>query len=227
LLVDSPTSLGAKARMQRWEMFSNAFPTIEKLRVLDVGGTVEAWRRAPVKPRHVTVLNLFEPGESDDNSITPVTGDACNAADELARANVETNFDLVFSNSLIEHVGGHAARSQLAGQVHRLAEHHWVQTPYRYFPLEPHWLFPGMQFHAHRGASSDRAVLAPSQSSECRKRNSHGIVDGAGWRNRDARLFSKFDYSPRTGTGNDQVLDRGQMRARIPSSGTANHVTLK
>lgn len=21
----------------------------------------------------------------------------------------------------------------------------WVQTPYRYFPLEPHWLFPGMQ----------------------------------------------------------------------------------
>jgi hypothetical protein len=146
LLVDSPTSLGAKARMRRWEMFSNAFPTIEKLRVLDVGGTVEAWRRAPVKPRHVTVLNLYEPGESDDNSITPVTGDACNAADELARANVETNFDLVFSNSLIEHVGGHAARSQLAGQVHRLAEHHWVQTPYRYFPLEPHWLFPGMQF---------------------------------------------------------------------------------
>jgi len=132
--------------MQRWEMFSNAFPTIEKLRVLDVGGTVEAWRRAPVKPRHVTVLNLFEPGESDDNSITPVTGDACNAADELARANVETNFDLVFSNSLIEHVGGHAARSRVAGQVHRLAEHHWVQTPYRYFPLEPHWLFPGMQF---------------------------------------------------------------------------------
>lgn len=146
LLVESPTSLGAKARMRRWEMFSNAFPTIEKLRVLDVGGTVEAWRRAPVKPRHVTVLNLFEPGESDDNSITPVTGDACNAADELARANVETNFDLVFSNSLIEHVGGHAARSRLAGQVHRLAEHHWVQTPYRYFPLEPHWLFPGMQF---------------------------------------------------------------------------------
>lgn len=146
MLVDSPTSLGARARMQRWEMFSNAFPTIEKLRVLDVGGTVEAWRRAPVKPRHVTVLNLFEPGESDDNSITPVTGDACNAADELARANVETNFDLVFSNSLIEHVGGHAARSRVAGQVHRLAEHHWVQTPYRYFPLEPHWLFPGMQF---------------------------------------------------------------------------------
>jgi hypothetical protein len=30
--------------------------------------------------------------------------------------------------------------------VHALADAHWVQTPYRYFPIEPHWLFPGLQF---------------------------------------------------------------------------------
>lgn len=145
LLVDSPTSLGAKVRMRRWEMFRSAFPMIDNLRVLDLGGTVEAWRRAPVRPRHVTVLNLFEPGESADDWVTPVTGDACRATEALRDANLETTFDVVFSNSLIEHVGGHARRSELAQQVRQLAPRHWVQTPYRYFPLEPHWLFPGMQ----------------------------------------------------------------------------------
>ena len=146
MLVDAPTSVGAKARLRRWEMFRDAFPTIENLRLLDLGGIVETWHRAPVRPSHVTVLNLVQPGESGDDWITRVTGDACCAADVLATANIDINFDMVFSNSLIEHVGGHARRAELARQIHQLAPRHWVQTPYRYFPLEPHWLFPGMQF---------------------------------------------------------------------------------
>jgi hypothetical protein len=146
LFVDSPTSLGAEARKRRWATFRQRFPTIENLRLLDLGGTVEAWRRAPVRPKHVTVLNLYEPGEPEGDWIVPVTGDACHAAEILATANIDVNFDIVFSNSLIEHVGGHAPRSALARQIHELAPRHWVQTPYRYFPLEPHWLFPGMQF---------------------------------------------------------------------------------
>jgi hypothetical protein len=54
--------------------------------------------------------------------------------------------DLVFSNSLIEHLGGPARRAQFADVVYGLAPRHWIQTPYRYFPIEPHWLFPGFQF---------------------------------------------------------------------------------
>lgn len=146
LLVESPTSLGARARARRWELFRDRFPEIEDMRVLDLGGTVESWQRSPIRPAHVTVLNLYEPGESDDDRILPLTGDACRASNVLVEANIEPRFDLAFSNSLIEHVGGHARRSELAGQVRQLAGHHWVQTPYRYFPLEPHWLFPGMQF---------------------------------------------------------------------------------
>ena len=71
-----------------------------------------------------------------------VLGDAC----DLPSALRGQRFDLVFSNSVIEHVGGHSRRAAFADSVHALSDHHWVQTPYRYFPLEPHFLFPGFQF---------------------------------------------------------------------------------
>jgi hypothetical protein len=146
LFVDSPTSVGARARLRRWAMFRDAFPGIEGMRVLDLGGTVDTWRRSPIRPAHVTVLNLYEPNDSNEDWISPLAGDACHAADVLAEANVDPPFDVVYSNSLIEHVGGHARRTEFASQVRQLAQRHWVQTPYRYFPVEPHWLFPGMQF---------------------------------------------------------------------------------
>ncbi len=145
-VVDGPESLGARARSRRWEVFRHAFPEVENMAVLDLGGTAEAWRRAPVKPKTVVVLNLTEPGTSDDPSVTPVAGDACNARAALAAAGIDQQFDLVFSNSLLEHVGGHASRAAVASEVAALAPYHWVQTPNRYFPVEPHWLFPGMQF---------------------------------------------------------------------------------
>jgi hypothetical protein len=145
-VVDGPASLGAVARARRWEVFRSAFPDIEDMSVLDLGGTAEAWRRAPVKPKAVVVLNLTEPGTGDDESVTPVEGDACNARQVLAAAGLPQSYDVVFSNSLLEHVGGHANRLAVATEIAALAPYHWVQTPNRHFPVEPHWLFPGMQF---------------------------------------------------------------------------------
>jgi hypothetical protein len=145
-LVDSPTSVGARTRAERWALVDDLFPDLAEMRVVDLGGTVESWRRAPVRPAQVTVVNLFEPGESDESWLRPVTGDACDARTALRAAGADTEYDLVFSNSLLEHVGGHAQRVALASEVHALAPRHWVQTPYRYFPVEPHWLFPLLQF---------------------------------------------------------------------------------
>ena len=145
IFVDSPTSLGGRARARRWEMFMQAFPNIDKLNVLDLGGTVAFWRNVSVKPARVTLINLD--GEvSTDKEIVALSGDACRASQILAESNIRPEFDLVFSNSLIEHVGGHSKRLELADQVNKLAPRHWVQTPYRYFPIEPHWVFPAMQF---------------------------------------------------------------------------------
>ncbi|NPC97929.1 methyltransferase type 11 [Nocardioides sp. zg-DK7169] len=146
LMVDSPASVGARRRAQRWELFARLFPDLDQMSVLDLGGTAEAWHRAPVHPASVVVLNLLEPGETTEPWLRPVLGDACTARRSLAAAEAPAAYDLVFSNSLIEHVGGHAQRAALAREVHALAPRHWVQTPNRYFPVEPHWLCPGLQF---------------------------------------------------------------------------------
>jgi len=144
-LVDSPNSLGAQARARRWNQLLGLFPQLRDMHVVDLGGTTEYWRRAPVRPASVTVLNLTEPGDSDEDWLVPVMGDACDAVEALRQTGREV-YDIVISNAVIEHVGGHGARVRFAESVHALAPRHWVQTPYRYFPLEPHWLFPGMQF---------------------------------------------------------------------------------
>jgi hypothetical protein len=143
-LVDGPDSVGAQRRARRWEWLREAFPQIEQMSVIDLGGTAESWLRAPLRPARVHVVNLEQ---EDDSGSLPGwlradQGDAC----ELPAGILSGSYDLVFSNSVIEHVGGHAQRLRFAEAVHKLADRHWVQTPYRYFPVEPHWLFPGFQF---------------------------------------------------------------------------------
>jgi hypothetical protein len=143
-------SAGAVARARRFRRLLDRFPTLQDMRVVDLGGEAQTWIEAPVRPREVVLLNIPWMARSqqewlDDVGpgwIRAVGGDACDPPAELT----DESFDLVFSNSVIEHVGGHQRRTAFADAVHRLAPHHWVQTPNRYFPIEPHWLFPGFQF---------------------------------------------------------------------------------
>jgi hypothetical protein len=142
LFVNKETSLAARMRLRRWELVRAQFPELSEMKVLDLGGTMDWWVRAPILPQHVTIVNLEIDEGSEAPWLTTTMGDACRADSLLAGQ----SFDLVFSNSLIEHVGGHSARCALAHAIRSLAPRYFVQTPYRYFPVEPHWLFPAMQF---------------------------------------------------------------------------------
>lgn len=148
------SSLSEQKRASRWELLTRRFPDLGDMRVIDLGGTTWDWTmglsRALEKlqlkattPKEVLVVNLDEKALTNPADWTQtLTGDACALPPEI----LNTSFDLVFSNSLIEHVGGPWRRVAMADNVHRLADHHWVQTPYRYFPIEPHWMFPLFQF---------------------------------------------------------------------------------
>jgi hypothetical protein len=141
-LVDSPDSIGEHRRARRWDWLRAEFPALESMSVIDLGGTAEAWLRAPVRPAAVHVVNLEPESDPAASWLRTDQADAC----DLPAHITDGSYDLVFSNSVIEHVGGHAQRMRFADSVHKLADMHWIQTPYRYFPIEPHWLFPGFQF---------------------------------------------------------------------------------
>lgn len=53
---------------------------------------------------------------------------------------------MVFSNSVIEHVGNEGKQQKFAEEVMRVGNSYWVQTPNKYFPIEPHVMFPFFQF---------------------------------------------------------------------------------
>lgn len=125
-------------RGKRWTLLLQQFPDLADMRVLDIGGEAQFWRHRNVRPSQVTMVNVFEQ-PVDEPWMTAVAGDGCALPDGLG------TFDLVFSNSVIEHVGGHWRRERFADEVRRSAPSYWVQTPNRYFPVEPHFLIPFFQ----------------------------------------------------------------------------------
>jgi len=135
---DRSGSLTHRCRQQRNEEFKRRFPDLADMRVLDLGGTTVSWRVAGLRAAHVTIVNLDPAEDPGEPWMEVIQGDGCVGG--------FGKFDLAFSNSVLEHVGGHARRQQFADVIQESAPAYWVQTPYRYFPIEPHWLFPGFQF---------------------------------------------------------------------------------
>jgi hypothetical protein len=142
----SANSFSARARARRWKEFERRFPTIGEMSVLDLGGTAGYWSSAPVRPGALTLLNLFPQDPPWTENARAIVGSACEPSPQLAG---ET-FDLVVCNSVIGSVGGHEMRRRLAEVVLESGRHHWVQTPNRYFPVDPLFLFPGFAMLPYR-----------------------------------------------------------------------------
>ena len=141
-----PDSFAASLRKKRFAFFESLISsTPGPLKILDVGGTQWFWEQSDFasalgRSIEITILNILEI-PATKRHIKTIIGDAKNM-----NQFVDNEFDIVFSNSVIEHVGNYEDQLQMAKEIKRVGKRYFVQTPNFYFPIEPHFLIPFFQF---------------------------------------------------------------------------------
>ncbi len=119
--------------------FEQTFQISKNTRVLDVGGSPLIWEFAAVRPR-LTILNFPSAVQPASANVDSVAGDGRSLPFK------DKAFDIVFSNSVVEHVGTRADQQRFADEVARVGRHYWVQTPNRRFPIEAHVMLPFIHY---------------------------------------------------------------------------------
>ncbi len=142
----SEKSLNQSFRAKRFAFFKALLDSTYKgrpVRILDIGGTESYWERMQFTEQdnvQITLLNLQAVPVNHKN-FTSIAGDACDL-----REFGDKHFDIVFSNSVIEHLFSLENQEKMAAEARRVGKNYYIQTPNYYFPFEPHWLRPFFQY---------------------------------------------------------------------------------
>lgn len=116
------------------------------IKVLDIGGDFAYWKNVGWTDTRCQffLLNLEQsPVPPGYDNFHAVTGNALELPYKYG------DFDIVFSNSVIEHMGSEEGQEKFAMNVKKIASCYIIQTPSLWFPLEPHARIPFFQFIPH------------------------------------------------------------------------------
>jgi hypothetical protein len=127
-------------RRQRMAQFVATFQPNAGHRILDVGGYAAFWACSGIAS-DITLLNIHPvPDDGLPSNMHPVLGDG------TALTYEDKSFSIVFSNSVIEHLGSFENQQRFAKECIRVGHGLWIQTPCKSFPIEPHFLSPFIHF---------------------------------------------------------------------------------
>jgi hypothetical protein len=129
-------SLASRFRYQRWTLIRSLLRLRGAESVVDIGGTDVSWWFVDWKGP-VVRCNLDLAGSAAGLWVR---------ADGCALPFADQSFEVAFSNSVIEHLSTYEAQCRFGREIRRVGRRYFVQTPNRWFPIEPHYLFPFFQF---------------------------------------------------------------------------------
>jgi SAM-dependent methyltransferase len=169
-LVDS---ISLRSRERKLRLFLDALQPTSETTVLDVGAdelgfgdgdgcaTLNFFEERYPWPERITALGLHDGAgfRARYPRIPYVQGDACSLPFE------DGAFDVVFSNAVIEHVGGRARQRQLVAEALRVGRRVFLTTPNRRFPIEVHtrlpfvhWLPDAFSHRIYRALGREEAI---------------------------------------------------------------------
>ncbi len=136
-------------------------------KILDLGGVAQWWAEVKPASRLVTIVNL----DASHEKSCLQAGYRFMVADGRSLPFVDREFDLVHSNSVIEHVGSLEDQRRFAAEMMRCGRAVYMQTPNQWFFVEPHmitvfihWLPFRVQRRLVRWLSVWGLVKRPSQA---------------------------------------------------------------
>ncbi|MCY7360774.1 MAG: class I SAM-dependent methyltransferase, partial [Ignavibacteria bacterium] len=114
------------------------------LKILDLGGSDYYWQSLNFTDNEnykIEILNIENQNTENFKNISFLKKDVR----DLSFIE-DKEYDLIYSNSLIEHLNNFDEQKKLAKEIQRTGKKYFIQTPNYYFPVEPHFLFPFFQF---------------------------------------------------------------------------------
>ena len=179
-------SISLRSRRRKFALFMETLAPTAETTVLDVGvddfafgehgfaessgcSTLNFFEELYLWPERITALGLHEGARFRETypNARYVQGDAL----DLPFADGE--FDVVFSNAVIEHVGRRAQQRRFVEESLRVARRAFITTPNRWFPIEVHTRLPFVHWLPDRLAhpaydlarkpwAKDNCLLGPS-----------------------------------------------------------------
>jgi SAM-dependent methyltransferase len=148
-----------RSRRSKYRLFVDTFRPDESTTIVDVGvadsdfgiggGAASTYNFLEAMypwPRRITAVGLGDL-PNFQRAFPDVT---CVRADGRDLPFADHEFDIAFSNAVIEHVGDEDAQRAFAAELCRVARRVFVTTPNRWFPVDVHTLLPAVHWLPER-----------------------------------------------------------------------------
>lgn len=138
--------ISGKSRSKKWQQFLDIIQPLPHEKIIDVGVNTTEYSASDnyleshyTHPENITAVGLgtdFKNLQKAYPKVTFVSGDGRQLPFP------DKAFDIVYSNAVIEHVGGYADQLAFMKELVRVGKRGYLTTPNRLFPVEVHTRIP-------------------------------------------------------------------------------------